>query len=295
MARSHQSPEAERRVFPMQAAVYALYRASGPVQVEGSYNFGPKKYDGQQRWTGSLLIQPSFDYPQLRLGYFQPSIGIRYDDHTMLVRQAADVIGASPLIAPNYAELGAELHYYRPRWLDLTAGVHNARSLAENTVADSTGQLIPLIDDRDRPSLLGRAVFWPRLLERRLNLYAGGSYLVNGDFSLVNLFGGAGVRDRLSVMVAYALSDKEDLRETRNLSIDLAYHGLKSVMLTARGENGVTTLPRGGGDVEMRTRQAVFGAQISLSPQVILRPEYRLMDTETFRSGRYAAQLHLFY
>lgn len=295
MARSHQSAEAERRVFPMQAAVYGLYRASGPAQVEGSYNFGPKKFNGQQRWTGSVLLQPSFDYPQLRVGYFQPSIGIRYDDHTMLARQTADVIGASPLIAPNFAEWGAELHYYTPRWLDLSAGLFNARSLAENTVPDSTGQLVSLIDDADHPSLLGRAVLWPRLLERRLNLYAGASYLVNGDVSLLNLFGGAGLRDRVSAMVEYAVSDKEGMRETANLSVDLAYHGLHSVVLTARGETGTSTLLRSGGDIQMRTRQAVLGAQVFLTPQVVLRPEYRVMDTETFRSSRYAAQLHVYY
>ena len=295
MARSHQSPDADRRFFPMQAALYSLYRPSGPVQLEGSYNFGPKKFDGQQSWTGSVLLQPSFDFPQLRLGYFQPSIGIRYDDHTTLVRQTADVTGATTLIAPNYAEWGAELHYYKPRWLDLTAGVYNARSLAENTVADSTGQLIPLIENRDRASLLGRAAFWPKLQQGRLNLHAGGSHLVNDDFSLTNLFGGVGIRDRFTLLVDYARSDKADVRETRNLSVDLAYHGLRSIMLTVRGETGITTLPRTGGDVEMRTRQAVLGVQVFLSPQVIFRPEYRLVDTEIFRSGRYAAQLHLFY
>lgn len=295
MARSHQSPDAGRRVFPMQAAVYSLYRATRAVQVEGSCNFGPKKYDGQQRWTASALIQPTFDFPQLRVGYFQPAIGLRYDDHTVLVRQVADVIGATPLIAPNYAEWGAQLHYYRPRWLELTAGVFNARSLAENTVADSTGRLVPLIDDADRPTWLGRAAVWPRLLDRRLNLVAGGSYLVNGDFALLNLFGGAGIQDRVSVMGGYAASDKDDVRETRNLTLELAYHGIPSVLLTARGEDGSSTLLRTGDDVQMRTRQAVLGAQVFLTPQAVLRPEYRLVDTETFRSGRYALQLHLFY
>jgi len=29
--------------------------------------------------------------------------------------------------------------------------------------------------------------------------------------------------------------------------------------------------------------------------QLVLRPEYRLMDTETFRSGRYAAQVHVYF
>ena len=54
-------------------------------------------------------IQPSFKLPRLRIGYFQPSIGVRYDDHTAVVRQIAEGSGPRSLIAPNYAEVGAEL------------------------------------------------------------------------------------------------------------------------------------------------------------------------------------------
>ena len=296
VARSHQSPDADRRIFPMQAALYSTYRISESLQLEGSYNFGPKKYDGQQSWTASVQIQPAFAYPQLRIGYFQPSIGMRYDDHTMLVRQVADVIGAAPLIAPNYAEYGAELHYYRLRWLSLTAGVHSARSLAENMVIAPSGQQVSLIENSDRPSLLGRIVFWPGKSDGRLSLYLGTSILVNGDFSLVNFFGGAGLRDRLSVMAEYVISDKEDMRKTRNLTVDLACQALDALILNVRGEQAESTVSRSGASgADLRTRQVVLGAQIFLLPHVELRPEYRLMDTETFRSTRYALQLHLFY
>ena len=155
--------------------------------------------------------------------------------------------------------------------------------------------MISLIDDEDHPTALGRAVFWPRLLERRLNLYVGGSHLVNDDFSLTSLFGGAGVGDVASLMVEYAFSDKEGIRETASLSVDLAYQGLGAIVLTARGETGTSTLLRDGtANVELETKQAVLGAHVFLTPQVVLRPEYRLMDTETFRSGRYAAQLHVY-
>ena len=296
MARSHVSPDASRRIFPMQASVYGAYQAATWIQLEGAANGGPKRFDGQQAWTASALIQPSLLYPQLRVGFFQPSIGTRYDDHTMGVRQAADVVGLTSLIAPNYAEYGAEVRYNRPRWLTLAAGIHGARSLAENTVVDQTGRSVSVIRDRDDPSFLGRIVLWPRAARGMWNFYLGGSGLVNGDFHLISLFCGAGLRDRGSLISELTMSEAEGLRRTRNLSVDLAWQVLEPVILNLRGEHARSVLSRTeGADVSLTTRQAVLGVQVFLIPQVELRPEYRLVDTETFRSARYALQLHAFY
>ena len=49
MARSHTSPEAERKVFPMQVALYSVIRPSNALKIEGSYNFGPRKIRGTAR------------------------------------------------------------------------------------------------------------------------------------------------------------------------------------------------------------------------------------------------------
>jgi hypothetical protein len=294
-ARSHVSPDAERRYFPMQAAVYGVVRPSNAVKVEGTYNFGPKKYDGQKAWTTSLMYQPTFDWPMLRVGHFQPPIGMRYDDHTMLVRQTPDVVGASSLIAPNYAEYGAEVHYYRKLWLSVTAGVYSARALAENDVM-TAGQPVSLIQDRDKPSYLGRVVFWPKLVPQNMNFYVGGSVLKNDDFQLSNVFGGLGRQDRVAVMAEAAFSDKENLRTSRMVSVDVSVQVKPGLILFVRGEHGTVTNKRTGrADVELTTRHAVFGGQIFLMPQVEVRPEYRLLDTETFRSGRYVLQVHVFY
>ena len=295
MARSHVSPAAERKYFPMQAALYTTIRPSNTVKIEGTYNFGPTRYDGQRAWTASLMYQPTFDWPMFRVGHFQPAIGMRYDDHTMLVRQTPDVVGVSSLIAPNYAEYGAEVHYYRKLWLSVTAGVYNARALAENNVMNN-GQMVSLIQDRDKPSYLGRVVLWPKLVPKKMNFYLGGSVLKNDDFQLTNLFGGLGRHDRVAIMAELAFSDKETLRTTRTASVDVSLQVKPGLILFARGEHGLVTHERtGNADVEFVTRQAVFGGQLFLTPQVELRPEYRLLDTETFRSGRYAVQIHVFY
>ncbi|MDP6041760.1 MAG: hypothetical protein QGG64_24650 [Candidatus Latescibacteria bacterium] len=296
MARSHVSVQAERRVFPMQAAIYSVLRPSKAVKFEGSFNFGPKKYDGQRAWTASVIYQPNYNWPQLRVGHYQPPIGMRYDDHTMLVRQTPDVAGASSLIAPNYAEYGAEVHYYRKLWLSLTAGIYSARALAENRVTNENGLLVSLIQDRDKPSYLGRVVLWPKLVEQKLNFYLGGSYLKNDDFQLTNLFGGVGLQDKVAVMGEYVFSDKEAARETTTATLDLSIQAKPGLIIYARGEQGEVTQQRAStANIELTTRQAVLGAQVFLTPQIELRPEYRLLDTETFRSTRYALQVHVFY
>ena len=294
MARSHVSPDAKRRVFPMQAALYGVVRPSNALKVEGTYNFGPEKYDGQRAWTASAIYQPNYNWPALRVGHFQPSIGMRYDDHTMLVRQTPDVAGAASLIAPNYAEYGAEVHYYKKLWLSLTAGIYRAHALAENTVRDASGTPVSLIADRDKPSFLGRVVVWPRWVEQKINFYFGGSWLKNGDFLLTNLFAGVGMQDKVAVMVEYALSDKDGTRETKTASVDVSFQARPGLLLFARGERG-TVIRTAENRLDLTTRQAVLGIQMFLTPQIELRPEYRVLDTETFRSSRYALQLHVFY
>ena len=291
MARSHTSPEAERKVFPMQVALYSVVRPSNALKIEGSYNFGPEKYAGQRAWTASAIYQPNYNWPALRIGHFQPSIGMRYDDHTMLVRQTPDVAGATSLIAPNYAEYGAEVHYYKKLWLSLTAGIYSARALSENTVQNAS-----LIENRDKPSFLGRIVLWPKLVEQKMNFYLGGSWLKNGDFLMTNLFAGVGLQDKIAVMAEYVLSDKEGVREAKTASVDITLQAIPGLLLFARGETGeVKHIRTSARAVDLMTQQAVFGIQIFLTPQIELRPEYRILDTETFRSSRYALQLHVFY
>jgi len=292
--RSHVSSQTDRRYFPMQAAVYASSAATEWLTLEGTYNFGPKKFDGQERWSASAMLQPDFNWPQLRIGYFQPSVGLRFDDHTMFPRSTAVSSGSQSLIAPNYAEMAAELTYYRYRWLTVTAGIAGARSLAENRVDDFMGRPISLVVDEDRPSLLGRIALWPRAAQGRLNFSLGASYLRNDDFDLLNLFGGIGYQDRLYVQGELAFQEKLALREGRNGSVEAGVQLLDSVIGYARGEVGRTKLYRSTGDSEVTTKHLVIGLQAIVLPGIEIRPEYRLLDTEVFRSGRYAVQFHIF-
>ena len=293
MARSHKSPDSERRVFPMQAAVYADYRIINWLQTEASYNFGPKKFNGQQSWSASAIIQPEYSYTQFRIGYFQPSIGIRYDDHTMVVRQVPGADG-NTIIAPNYAEFGAEFNYNGFDWLTATVGVFDAESLAENFVVDNYGSQISLIDDKNKPSWLGRLVLMPKILNGEKSLFAGGSFFVNDDFSISNLFIGIGLTERVSIIGDYTRSVKNDMRTTNNLMLEATYRLIEPILVTFRGEKGETVSDIGGKNIETYTNQGVIGLQIFVIPYIKLRPEYRIVDTERYRSTRYAVQLHIF-
>ncbi|MFC1541324.1 hypothetical protein ACFL50_02605 [Candidatus Latescibacterota bacterium] len=293
MVRSHKSPDANRRIFPMQAALYTDYEITDRVHAELSYNFGPKKFDGQQAWTSSIIIQPEFSYTQFRMGFFQPSIGLRYDDHIMLVRRTPGADG-NTIIAPNYAEYGAEFTYNGFDTFSFTAGVFDAKSLAENFVINNSGHQVSLIDDKHNPSWLGRIVFWPENYIEQISIFSGVSYYVNNDFSISNLFAGIGILEKISLLTDYSRTVKTNMRSTNNLMVETGFEVSPPLRLFIRGERGKTFTNIGGSDLKTYTNQGVIGAQILLLPYVEFRPEYRIVDTERFRSTRYFAQIHIF-
>lgn len=293
MARSHKSEDADRRFFPMQAAIYSTCTISDRLFVEASYNFGPQKFFGQQKWTASLIVHPKESFTQLRLGYFQPSIGLRYDDHIMLIRQIAGADG-STLIAPNYAEYGAEFSFNGMNWMTVTGGIFDAGSLSENFVRNKNGTVVSLITDKSTPTALGRLEFRHKLLQEKVPLRAGSSLYANKNFYLLNVFSGIGLYDKLSVIVDYAFSKKSSVRTTNNLLADISFKPYNHLVLFLRGERGKTTESYSGRDFDTYTNQYSAGVQFFLIPSIELRPEYRLVDTEQYRSTRIALQLHLF-
>ncbi len=299
-AKSHKSAIAEAKIFPMQAALHAAYTATDWLTLEGMYSFGEKRYNGQALFSASALLQPGFAYPQLRIGFFQPSIGMRYDDHTMLIRQIPGT-DYTPLIAPNYADVGTEIAYEGLKWLTVDAGVFRADNLSENTVQDKQGTLHSLVD-KDNLSRSGRLVFWPRFFESTLNTYAGASLLANGNFSLVTTFAGIGWTDHISLLAEYAESNKTDMRKTETVSVEVMYQVASPVLFYVRGERGRTTQYIPDDSIRNYMTQWVIGSQIFLLPYVELRPEFRIVSTEQYpqttdqyNSGRFTTQLHIFY
>jgi hypothetical protein len=315
-ARSPRSDNAVQRVFPMQAALHIAYQPVQWLTIESMTDIAalvrdlsnrPQAYIGQRSWNASVIIQPGITAPQLRVGHFQPSIGVRYDDHTKLARQIAGANG-STLIPPNYAEYGAELNYEGIQWLSLTVGAFLPGALSQMLTTNRRGEVVRLLENIpanpsvanlvNSPSFLGRAMLWLRTDDHTINSYAGASVYSNSVFSLANVFAGIGLTDRLSLMGEYALSGVQDGRQTRNLSLELSYQPVVGLMPYVRYERGTTRqaavdAPSGIG--EYFSQQVSVGAQIFPIPYVEIRPELRYFETEGYRALRWAAQLHIFY
>jgi hypothetical protein len=324
LTRSPQSEQATYRVIPMQFALHAAVQPAQWLTFEGMADIGaivqslsgrPLIYanQGQRAWSASVLIQPSYELPQLRIGHFQPSIGIRYDDHTMLVRQIAAGNPSSPLIGPNYAEYGAEINYDGLKWLTFTLGGYLPSTLSQMYTINQNGQRVPLLDAVPRdadfsqlvrsPSTLARVMLWPRTEDHAVNSFLGASLFTNTTFSLANVFAGVGLTDRLSLMGEYALSGVRDGRQTRNFSAELTYQPVVGLMPYLRYEQGRTRVSNpdaASGISEQSSTQITLGAQIFPLPYVELRPELRyfdskLSDTESIKATRFFLQLHVFY
>ncbi len=320
MTRSPRTANASTRFIPMQTSVYAAWIATPWLTVEATADVGgllalssgrALPFTGQQAWMASAIIQPGITLPQLRIGHFQPSIGIRYDDHTMLVRQVAGT-NTIPIIAPNFAEYGAEVNFEGIQWLSLTAGVFLPRSLGQLRTVNTFGETAPLLGETistaaaasnlgalaASPSYLARAAIFPRTEDHVFNSYLGGSYFVNRTFSMMNIFAGVGLSDRVALQGEYVLSGIKDGRQTRNYSVMLTYQLLSGLLPFVRFEQGTTRVSdpnASAGIAELYSTQASIGAQIFPLPFIELRPEFRYYDTETFRSTRWNLQLHLYY
>lgn len=323
LTRSPRSIYADTRLIPMQTSIYSAWIIAPWLTVEGMIDVGSilrlasggtMPYLGQQAWMASAMIQPAPSLPQLRIGHFQPSIGIRYDDHTMLVRQVAGA-NTPPLIAPNFAEFGAEVNYdglHDLQWLSLTIGAYLPRSLAQTRTINKFGASELLLGEElgaaavssnlvalaASPSYLARFALTPRTADHVLNSYFGASYFTNRSFSMVNIFAGVGLTDHAALQGEYVLSGVGEGRQTRNYSIMLTYQAMQGLLPFVRFEQGTTKVSdpnASNGITELYSRQVAIGAQIFPLPFIELRPEFRYYDTESFSSTRWNLQLHLYY
>ncbi len=292
-SRRHNSPDAKRRTFPMQTALYAALNPTEWLTLESEFNLGPQRYAGQQSWSASLLIQPTIKYPQIRIGFFRPAIGMRHDDHTLLIFQIPTTI-PQILVPPDYAEWGVQVSYESIKWLTIAVGAFNSNSLAAHQLQDEAGVPISLVDSNGI-SLLGKIILWQHFRSYGITSYIGSSVYTQNDFALHNVFAGFGIEDLLSFWIEYAHSQKLGLRSTNALSAELLWEVTEWFALYCRAETGGTTITTSETIAKSYAQQAVVGAHIFLFPYIALRPEYRLLDTDQYRSTRYAIQLHVFY
>ncbi len=289
-----------RATFPMQASLYAAVTPVKAVTVEGTFNLAALRisdvtrntYPGQRMGSASVLFQPDASLPLIRAGLFRPSIGMRYDDHTMAPFSWANTSLRQTYLAPDWSEFGAELNYESLKWLSVQAGVFGSEALSRLRV--NNGQSSQSVIQGNSPTLTARAVVWPRAFNDMLNMWFGGSMLMNGDFRMTSAFAGIGLSDHISLMLDYTTTELDDAIRTSNFMAELGYQVYSPLYVYGRYERYTTDQELAPGTIVANA--AVFGAQIFVLPYVELRPEYRIWDTwKEGTANRWNLQLHLFY
>ena len=317
----------ERRLFSMQFTPYVSIMPTNWMTLSLQYNligvlhdafkndptmskFYIGLYPGQKGLQTSVSFKPSKELPTLKVGYFQPAIGMRYDDHTMLNRQINYTF--PPILPPDNSELGAEVNYDYGLDLQLTGGVYGAKSMSEIifTYYDKLfiRHDVPIVGTGST-SYLGKVVYSPRFAENFVNTFVGASYLVNSDYSLMNAFVGVGLTDYVSLSGEYVISNKKDFKKSNVIMAQLLYQPVTAVNVFVRYENSVTqdhAIPSETNNPaysEFTNEKIVLGLGVFVIPNLELKPEYRMLSYKNTAgpnyvmdpSNEWALQLHLYY
>ncbi len=275
----------DRLVIPMQMAPALSVKITDWLSATGSYNVSTLQhsYLGQSPYDAWLQIKTSQEMPSLRVGMIQPTIGMRHDDHTMLLRRNPLNPGL-PMIAPNWNELGAEVTYEGQHWISAEAGVFMANNLAlSDSGAVKKGDLITS----------ARLTLWPQLEDYGLNSWIGGSFLKAGDLTLVGSHIGLGKPYWGALQAEMVMTQTAANRDMLSWMIH-ASHPLKEwFVLEARYEKSTGSTSVANSNAEMTS--LVAGVQFIPLPNVELRPEYRVLTTKDWKLAQWALQLHLWF
>lgn len=294
-------PPVGRDIMIMQLTPFLIIQPFNWLGFEGFYNIAyeiasDKRYVGQNPYAFSMVIKPAENLPSLRVGYFQPTIGTKYDDHTMLIREVTGFSRAQtrPLIPDDYAEFGAQVDYEAVEWLGLSAGAFDSKTLCSLTTKTVSGATIPVVDTGSISMVL-RAFVTPPTLIDGVTTFLGGTYLLNGDYYISSVFFNIGLTEKLCLMTEYVRSEKKDSRLTQNFLAEVTYAVTDAVLPFIRAERGQTKYKNE--NHPFYTNQFVFGAHINLLPYIDLLPEYRIYNSEQVDgyARAWAFQLHVFY
>ncbi|MCX6155035.1 MAG: hypothetical protein NT007_12855 [Candidatus Kapabacteria bacterium] len=297
------------KMFPMELTLYGGIKAtdwlSANFGFNSSYFLQGSMYslNLKQSWSASVEMQPDKEYPQLRMGYFQPSTGIRYEDHTNLVRQfiipSKGMINRRPMVPIDYADWGAEINYYSEKWLQLTAGVHRSNNFAfqNGSIRFKQGSSFKYLDiiDSSKMAFLVKGVINEKLPDYKLNGMIGASLFSISDFWMANSFYGIGYGGIVSLLTEVCTSYKKDVQKTTNYALDLnieASEGLVGIIGYQKGNTQIF----GNAPLTADYAQWIFGVKAYLLPYIEFRPEYRLIkpgDMDSF--SHYVLQFHIFY
>lgn len=319
--------------IPMQFQPYLAIKIIESLTLYGSVLPGPNAGEGDldtQAYPGMSPYEWWAAYtfgvtgPTLRVGKFQPTFGIRHDDHTMLLRGDA-LNRRSPIIPPNFTEIGAEIGYQPKRWLRAELGGFQTTHLKE-VFASRVDENIDLasyaivsrvtlmpqfswggedndddfgdddfdnFDDFDEDSVEEPA------LPTVMNTWFGVSSYLSQQFNMLNAFMGLGINKGLSTVAEVTFRDNPNEAQKKfqqfNTMFGVNYTLKDWLVFNARVERGQTQLLTDTLDEVAVAWQYVAGIEFFPIPYVEIRPEYRLVDTLDYRFGQATVQVHLFY
>jgi len=287
-----------RSFMLMQSTPYLVFKPSNWLTFEGQYNisyniYTDKRYTGQNPWAGSVYLKASDSLPTLRAGYFQPTFGIKWDDHTVLTRQFYGIRRGNPIIPDDFTEWGAQIDYESISWLSASVGVFSSKNMSKIPVKDANGNNIPIVDST-KPAISMRGFLTPPIGMGFVG-FIGGTYYLSGDYYIGNWNLGFGKPDKFSLLFEYMDTEKKNVRRTQGLAIDLTYQLVESVLPYIRAEREITR-EKVNRDLYYTT-QWVFGSHIYLLPFMDILPEYRIIKEDHLAgySAEWTFQLHVWY
>ena len=313
--------EPEFKGFPMQFQPYLKAAFSKEWSVYGSYSVGPETSNGEACsvvFEGQSCFDAALQYEgqtglTVRAGMVQPSIGMRWDDHTILTRGDA-AQRRIPIIAPNYAELGGEISYQPYSSIRGELGVFDSTNLTKAITAGQSGaELAPV-------SYLGRLSYLPHFKlggssesdddwddededededvddtppSPPINghLWLSTSLYGSGEFNLINAFAGMGLSNGLALYAEVARTTQGDDYTTFNSMVGGAWAIVDSIVPSIRLEHARTD------NSSETTIVKSFVASVEFFPVsfVEIRPEYRIVQTDDYVFGQPTVQLHVYY
>lgn len=313
--------EPDMTMFPMQIQPYLKVGLSKAVSVYGSYSMGPNTHKGEACDTvfaGQSCFDAALQYENVRgltvrTGMIQPTIGMRWDDHTILTRGDA-AQRRTPIIPPNYAEWGGEVSYQPMSSLRGELGVFESSNLESALNAGQAQATVAPV------SYLGRVSYLPHFQiggskasdedddwdsdddddEDEVisssppingHVWLSSSVYGSGAFHLVTGVAGLGLSNGLAIYSEISHSIQGDDYTTLNGMFGASWAVIDSAVPSVRVERAQTDA---GDD---KTVVEAFVASLEFFPIsfVEIRPEYRIVRTADFIFGQPTVQLHLFY
>ena len=323
--------------IPMQFQPYLAVKPMDGLTVYGSVLPGPNTSEGDiasQVYPGMSAYEwwASYEFgaraPSVRIGKFQPTFGIRHDDHTILLR--GDALNRRlPIIPPNFTEMGAEISYQPKRWVRAEVGGFHTQHLR------AVFEARPEITSIAPYSVVSRLSFLPQFsfkgsfdeddmgdddfgddfeddfdedfddddagggLPTVVNTWFGVSSYYSRDFHMLNGFVGAGINNGLSTVAEVSFRDNpntgQKIFRQLNTLFGVSYAWREWLVLNARVERGQTENLTQTVDEVAVAWQYVAGVEFFPLPYIEIRPEYRLVDTFDYLFGQATMQVHIFY